>query len=176
MKSRILFVIVVVVIIATAVGLILFFKQNQVHPYSTPPELYYSTLTVLNPQVTEVAGYEGFFNNISQGLKLQVNIIFTSIGDQSLTLPIENLKVTYYNNNVDLHKWINDNGNYSLLQQQAFDYQFIPTLVTLQPKMSNSTILTMNIAQDAPTGQYSIEINIGNGTIGLEIIIIPKDT
>ncbi|MGE5637723.1 MAG: hypothetical protein ACM3WQ_03355, partial [Chloroflexota bacterium] len=109
-------------------------------------------------------------------LKLQVNITFTSIGDQSLTLPIENLKVTYYNSNVDLHKWINDNGNYSLLQQQAFDYQFIPTLVTLQPKMSNSTILTMNIAQDAPTGQYSIEINIGNGTIGLEIIIIPKDT
>ncbi len=168
--------IVAVVVVVVAVGLGIFIKQNQVNPYSTPPVLYHSNFTVLNPQVTEVAGYNGFFNNVSQGLKLQVKITFTAIGDQALTLPMENLKVTYYSSNVDPHTWIDGNGNYSLLQQQAFDYQFSPSVVVVQPEMSNSTILTLDVAQDAPTGQYSFEINIENGTIGLEIIVTPKGT
>ena len=112
MKSRMLLAVVAVIVVVAAVGLGIYLMQYQPHPYSTPPVLYDYSFTVLNPQVTEVAGYKGFLNNVSQGSKLQVNITFTSITDQPLTIPLENLKVTYYNSNVDLHSWINDNGNY----------------------------------------------------------------
>jgi hypothetical protein len=161
-------------------------------PKSTPPMLYNYNLSVLNPQVTEVAGYNGFLNNVSQGLLLQVNITFTSITNQPITIPIENLTVTYYNSTVDLHRWADDNGNYSLIQQQAFNYSFSLNQLTLQPDVSNSTLLVINLAQNAPTGQYSLDINLGNvkainadensqllsysGTIGLEMIVTPKTT
>jgi hypothetical protein len=41
--------------------------------------------------------------------------------------------------------------------------------------MSNSTVLTINLAKDAPTGQYQLEINIGKPevTIDTQNPIIP---
>jgi hypothetical protein len=156
---------------------------------STPPMLYDHNFSVLNTGVAEVSGYNGFLDNVSQGLSLQVNITFTSKTSQQIVIPVENLKVTYYNSTVDLHRWINTNDNYSLIQQQAFNYSLSLNQLTLQPNMSNSTILKINLAQNAPLGQYSIEINIGNikvissngteessysGTIGLEMIVTPK--
>ncbi len=158
----------------------------------TPPLLYDDKISVINPQVTEVSGYIGFFNNVSQGLPLEVNVTFTSLTNLPIIIPIENLTVTYYNSTVDLHSWINNNINYSLIQQQAFNYFFSLNQLTLQPNMSNSTLLTINLAQNAPIGQYSIDINLGNvqavnanensqllsysGTLGLEIIVTPKTT
>jgi uncharacterized membrane protein len=183
---------IAILIVAVVIVLAYCSFTQKITPASTPPMLYDCNLSVLNPQVTKVAGYNSFFNNVSQGLPLQVNMTFTSMATQPITIPIENLRVTYYSSTVDLHRWIDDNGNYSLIQQQAFSYSFSLSQLTLQPAMSNSTLLVINLAQNAPVGQYSIEINLGNvkainanensqllsysETIGLEMIVTPKTT
>ena len=138
------------IVLVAAVALVVFLLQNQPLPHSSPPLLYDCTFSVLNPQVTEVAGYNGFFNNVSQGLQLQVNMTFTSLTNQPIMIPIENLSARY------------GYGNYSLVHQQAFNYSFSLNQVILQPDMSNSTLLTINIAEDTPLGRYSIGINLGN--------------
>jgi hypothetical protein len=149
-------------------------------PISNPLSLYDYNYSVLNPQVTEVSG-TGFLNNVSQGLSLEVNITFTSFTNQPITIPMENLIIYYYNSTVNLHNWINNNDSYSVIQQQAFNYSFSQSQLTLQPNMSNSTLLTINLTQNAPIGQYIININLGkveatNTSIQLEMIVTPKTT
>jgi hypothetical protein len=156
---------------------------------ATPVSVYNCSFSVLNPQVTEVSGLgNGFYNNVSQGTSLKVKMTFASRTDEPITIPVENLTVSYYNSTVDLHRWINNNANYSSIQQQAFDYSFNLNPVTVQPYMSNSTLLTINLAKNAPVGQYSLEVNLGkpevtiddwnsvipySGVDGLEIIVTP---
>lgn len=154
-----------------------------------PPWYVASNITVLNPGVTEVPGFAWFFNNVSQGLQLQVNITFSSETDQQINVPIENLTVTYYNSTVNYSEVFPGGENYdqALIQQQAFNYSFSPNQVALQPNMSNSTILTIKLAPEAPLGQYSLSVNIGNPinasgeesfTSGLTLgmIVTPKTT
>ena len=51
-------------------------------------------------------------------------------------------------------------GNGGVIQASAFNYTSSPNLVNLQPSKSNSTIITLNIKEDAPVGQYSMYINL----------------
>jgi hypothetical protein len=111
------FIIVVVSVSALVVDYSLKSNRGPISPVSTPPSLYTVNLSVLNPQVTEVSGYNNFYNNITQGSSLQVNMSLTSRTNQPATVPIKNLTISYYNSTVDLHKWINDERNYSGLQQ-----------------------------------------------------------
>jgi hypothetical protein len=135
---------------------------------ATPVPVYNLSFSVLNPQVTEVSGYNGFYNNVSQGLSLQVNMTFTSRTDQPIIIPVENLSVSYYNSTVNLHSWINSDDDYSSIQQQAFNYSFSLNQVTVQPNMSNSALLTINLAKNAPIGQYSLEINLGKPEVTID--------
>jgi hypothetical protein len=180
------YLILIITILIIALAVLAYSYTQSIAPRGTPIRLYDYKISVLNPQVTEVSGYNGFFNNISQGLSLEVNMTFTSRTDQPTILPVENISISYYNSTVNLHSWINDNGDYSSIQQQAFNYSLSLNQVTLKPYMSNSTLLTINLAQNAPIGQYSIEINLGKvevmdaipyaQTIGLELIITPRPT
>lgn len=194
-KTAIALLLIAIVVVAS-VAVYLFesskARTGNVNPKFTPTPvpLYDYNCSVLNPQVTEVSGYNGFYNNVSQGLPLEVNITFMSLTNQPIRIPIENLTVTYFSSIVDLHRWIDSNGNYSAIQQQAFNYSFSQNQVTLQPDMSNSILLTINLAQNAPIGQYSIDISLGKATqlnanensqfltyysgIGLEMIVTPR--
>lgn len=81
---------------------------------------------------------------------------------------------------------VSTNDNYSSFQLQAFNYSFSQKELALQPDLSNSTLLTIDLAQNAPTGQYTFEISIGQvktnnsipyfATIELELIVTPKTT
>ena len=174
---------VIISILIIVIVLVYYSFTQKFTPASTPPTLYTYSFSVLNQQVTKVAGYSDFLNNVTQGLSLQENLTLTSTTDQSITIPIENLTVTYYNSIVNLNSWINDNGNHSLIQQQAFAYSFSQNQLVLQPHLSNSTILTINLTENAPLGQYSLDILLGNvvgasqpysENIGLEMIVTPK--
>jgi len=185
-KYAILAAILVVVIVVPLAYFSYISNKAAISPRGTPIALYDHNFSALNPQVTEVSGLNGFFNNVSQGLPLQVNVTFTSKTDQPITIPIENLTVTYYNSTVNLHSIFSTNDNYSSIQQQAFNYSFSQKELALQPDLSNSTLLTIDLAQNAPTGQYTIEIRIGQvktsnsipyfATIELEMIVTPKTT
>jgi hypothetical protein len=178
-------IISIILIVIVIAGLAYFgFISNRTVPPSTPVPLYSCNIVPLNPAVTNVPGFgTGAMDNVTQGTRLQVNLTFTSRTDQQLAISIENLMVTYYNSTVDYHRWVDTNNNYSLLQTKVFNYSLSLNPLTLQPDMSNSTILTINLAEDAPTGQYSLDIHLGNvigasesysETVGLEMIVTSK--
>lgn len=92
-KYAILVAILVVAVVVPLAYFSCFLNKATFSPRGTPIPLYDYNFSALNPQVTEVSGNNGFFNNVSQGLPLQVNVTFTSKTDQPITIPIENLTV-----------------------------------------------------------------------------------
>lgn len=154
-----------------------------------PPWYQATNVTALNPNVTEVHGYAWYFDNVSQGLSLQVNITLSSETTEPINVPMENLTVEYYNSTINYSAVFPGGQNYdhAFIQEQAFTYSFAPNQVTLQAGMSNSTILTIELAQKAPLGQYTIGVNIGNpinaggkksfsGELTIGMIVTPKTT
>lgn len=165
-------------------------QANSIHTleaqfvYGTPVPLFSYNISTSNLGVVNIAGYTGAFDNISQGVLLQVNLTFTSITDQQIVIPLENLTVTYYNTLVNRHNFISTSDNYSIIQE-AFNYSFSLNPIPLQPLRSNSTLLTINVANDAPLGQYTLDIRTGKieansesyfDTIEFEMIITSKAT
>jgi hypothetical protein len=143
----------------------------------TPPIIYSSSLVGIN--IPESNG----ILNTSQGETIQVNLTLTSMTSEQITVPVEDLLMTYYNATIDYSRWVNAFNNYSLLQAEAFNYSFSLNRLTLQPNLSNSTIITINVAENAPLGQYFFFIDFGNiiggefsysGTTGLGIVITPN--
>jgi hypothetical protein len=104
------------------------------------------------------------------------------------SVPFENLSLTYYDSFYNDWNNITD-WNPSVPQQSVFNYSISQSQLTLQPNMSNSTIITINWADNAPTRRYSISVNLGqaefltdpskhNGVTGqpvaIEVIVNPK--
>ena len=123
--------------------------------------------------------------NASQGTTQEINITFTSIlDDQQTMVPIENLTLTYYDSQIDYNNW-GTNNSLNFPQDKYFTYSFSQTQLAIQPLASNTTILTIKIANDALLGEYSFNINLGNITINsqsqtdslyLAMVVAPKGT
>ena len=109
--------------------------------------------------------------NVTQGSTLKVNVTLISRADQELTIPIENLKLAGFNNTA----WDNP-----IPQNKLFNYTFSNNELVLQPNESKSTVLTLEIAEDAPLVQYLFYIELGNSQItqleavSLTIGVTPK--
>ena len=67
--------------------------------------------------------------------------------------------------------WGSIGWNKPLVQERVFNYSLSLDKVTLQPFMSNSTIITINLADDAPLGKYSIRVELGN----IEFLSTPEE-
>ncbi len=190
-RSLLIYAVPVAALTLVAVILAFWFSMSMWTPASTPPATIDVNITVINQGVTSISGFNSAFDNVPQGTNLQFNLNFASRSGEPILMQIENLKINYYNSTVDTKQWINSDPNqYTDLQKNALNYSFNPNPVTLQQLASNSTILTMNLAQDAPTGQYSFEINtttmviqpdgttrpsgIGVETFGIMIIVVPN--
>jgi hypothetical protein len=162
-------------------------KQTEPKPIAGHhPPLYTTTMSTLNSEV-DIIGRNGgaAYDNISQGTLFQVNLTFISKTNQQILIPLENLTVSYYNSTVDRKLFFSSDKSYPVIQALAFNYSFSLNPIILQPNMSNSTILTINLADDAPVGQYILAIHtariIGNDTSyftvhELEMIVTPKGT
>jgi hypothetical protein len=110
--------------------------------------------------------------NATQGSTQEITLTFTSIFDNQQTLiPIENLTLTYYNSHIDYSNW-GTNNSLNFPQDRYFNYTFSQTQLMLQPLASNSTILTITIANDAPVGEYTFNINLGNVTANSELQLV----
>lgn len=147
-----------VVLAAVYVG----FRNNSSHvPINTP-------IPLLDGNVSSL-GEEDM--NVTQGSALQVNVTLTSRADQELTIPIENLTLSGFNNT----RW-----DTSIPQNKVFNYTFSTNQLVLQPHGSNSTVLTINVAEDASLGQYVFTIELGNwqvthfGGISVIVRVTPK--
>jgi hypothetical protein len=94
--------------------------------------------------------------NVTQGATLQVNMTITSYIDTELSLPFENLAIKNYNNAT----W-----EPSKPQEKIFSYTFSQNPLILPPNGNNSCILTLQIANDAPIGEYEMYVKCGNATL-----------
>jgi hypothetical protein len=172
--------------VAIIIGIIYLGFSSQIHPASTPIHLY-------NYTVYSDTGVATNTLNASQGLTQQLNLTITPMpASPPIVVPIDSIKLTSYNSTIDYGgNWDTSNWNKSLIQEAIFNYSFNLNTLTLQPNTSNSTIITINWAKNAPTGRYTAEINLGNikflstqgkhdqsynSSIWLKIVITPKVT
>lgn len=169
---------------AVIAGLYLVYA-NRAHPLSTPIRLYDYSFSQQN------TGISSDVLNASQGATQYVNITFNSMSSSTIAIPIENLTLRGYNITIGTNNWDTSIWNNSVSQESVFNYSFSLSQPTLQPGMSNSTVLKFKWADDAPTGRYLFEIDLGNvkflsapgefeqsygATVELGITVTPKES
>ena len=144
------FLIVGVILIVTAVFIVVYedFRNRQI--ISERGDAIYHDPPLLDVNLST------WRENITQGSTLKVNVTLISRADQELTIPIENLKLAGFNNTA----WDNP-----IPQNKLFNYTFSNNELVLQPNESKSTVLTLEIAEDAPLVQYLFYIELGNSQI-----------
>jgi hypothetical protein len=134
-----------------------------------PPTPINTSIPLLDGEVSSL-GEEDM--NVIQGSALQINVTLTSKSDQELTIPIEGLKIAAFND-IEWDTSIKP-------QNKVLNYTFGASQLVLQPHKSNSTVLTVYMAEDASVGQYALAIALGNGQvtdfygIGLIVRVMPK--
>ena len=104
--------------------------------------------------------------NVSQGSTQQVNFTLTSKSDRELLIPLD-LKLMViisetYKGELDSLIYSPDTPNHFHYNQSAqnklFNHNFSPNQLVLQPYESNSTIISLEIVEDAPLGFYIFDI------------------
>ena len=94
--------------------------------------------------------------NVYQGSTFQLFITFKSHLNSSLVFPLGEPTLIGYNST--------DNTDY-LPEGELFSHNFSVNPLFITPYGSNSTVLTVNVAIDAPIGKYLFEIEYGNSDI-----------
>jgi hypothetical protein len=104
--------------------------------------------------------------NVTQGSTQQVNFTLTSKTDRELFIPLD-LKLMViisetYKGELDSLIPSRDTHNHFHYNQSAqdtlFTYKFSPNQLVLQPYESDSTIISFEIVEDAPSGFYIFDI------------------
>ncbi len=156
MKRKYVVVTVILIMIAL-IGGIIYLYENSFQPLGTPRILYSYTVTSTDTGVASIVF------NVSQGMTQQLNLTLQLLdGSPSITVPIDDMNGLVYNstivydNNWDTHNW-----NHSLVQTSVFNYSISQKQLTLQPNATSSTIININWADDAPTGRYALDLNLG---------------
>ncbi len=146
MKRRYYHIISILIAIVI-VGLVVYFGYSSASktPVSTPPILCTSSISDINA---------------SQGSAQQVNLNLTSICSSELAIPIENLTIVGYTSAIS--NGFNGGSPWNASAREAvFNYSFSLSQLILQPETSNSTTITIHLANNATLGSYSLEINFG---------------
>jgi hypothetical protein len=113
-------------------------KPQPPHPDKHPPMIF--------------PDFSPRFSTVVQGATFQVNLTITSYLDSEIFIPIENLSIEFYNNSYRI----------PFSQERIFNYTFSSNPLNLAPLGDNSSIITMQLAEDALTGDYVMYVNLGN--------------
>jgi hypothetical protein len=166
MRNRYLVVAAAVLVIATVLIVAYVGLNSGESPLGTP-------IPLLDGHVSSLGGED---LTVSQGSALQLNVTLTSRTEQKLTIAPQNLTLNGVSNSSDYPSW-----DTSIPQSEVLSYAFDAEQLVLQPYESNSTVLTISIAEDAPLGQYALSIDLKNvqgtqqvGGIGLTITVTQK--
>lgn len=176
-KTLIIYSLFLVLVVLTAIlAYVALAPKPKITPHSTPPIPFIADFSTSDSKAN-IPNYPRWFN-VSQGATLAVNLTIQSKTGEMLSIPVS-LQVAYYNTTVELGGWIYTLNNYTDLQEKTFTYSLNANPLTLQPIMSNSTIITLNIAKDAQIGEYIVQVNMEippNGEVqdGFAIIVNGK--
>ena len=152
-------VIPVILVVAGSCGILLWMGSLTIGPID---------YTLIDCKVSSL-GEEDM--NVTQGSTLHLNFNLTSKADQELTIPIENVTLFgFYSESYDggldtffpITDWPNGYGYNHSAQDKVFSYTFSAKQLVLQPLESGSIDITLEIADNAPVGEYSFLIALGN--------------
>jgi hypothetical protein len=146
--KKVILPVVIMVVLALFLALIGYYWINR--PKTENPEIPYKPTTMFSDS------FSPFDLTVAQGATYQLTITLTTPCDTEISVPFENLSLTIYNNAV----W-----HSSTPQERIFNYTFSPNSLTLQPYGTNSSILTVNMAEDAPIGRYVMYVTYGNSQL-----------
>ena len=159
MNCRHYIIIFIILFLGSVIGIAYWSYHGIFVPMSTPIPQYSFKITSLD------TGLELPVFNTTQGSNQQFNLTLTPWDSQSkISLPIENISLTGYNSTIghDLYfNWNNRYWNKSLVQKNVFNYTCSVNPVILQSDASVSTIITLQWANDAPVGRYTIDFTLG---------------
>ena len=158
MKRRYYPIIAIILVTVVVAGVVYLGYSSRIQPFSTPKTLYnYGFSSPDGSVISDVM-------NVSQGETQQLNLTLTSMNNSpEISIPIENITLTAYNSTVDYNgNWDTSGWNTSIIQESVFNYSFSLNQIILQPNTSNSTIITIQWANNAPTGRYALQIDLGN--------------
>jgi hypothetical protein len=162
------YVIVSAILIVLVIAGLVALISNRAGPVDTPVPLYTS-------------GFSSWSINAPQGTTQQVNLTLSSFFDSPLiAVPIENLRIV---------------TGPPTNQEATFNYSLSLSQLTLQPHMSNITVISIKLANNVPLGKYTISVGLGevkflsaNGNnspggkasapeaLQFEMIVTPKET
>jgi hypothetical protein len=94
--------------------------------------------------------------NTTRGATLNVTLTVTSALDVALSLPLENVTLSGYNNT----SW-----KAQMPQEQVFTFWFSENPLVLPPNGTRSCVLTLTFAADAPVGDYVLYVYYGNRSL-----------
>lgn len=134
----------ILAILLLGIGLVIFHFNN-----SQQPQIPYKH----PPMITETYTPSHFLN-VGKGSTFQINITQTSLLDTELSLPFESLDLMAYNN-----------SSANIPKGMLYSYSFTKNPLIIPPNGTNSTILTVKMANDAPIGQYLLYVRYGNSNI-----------
>ena len=139
-------------------------------------------------KVSNIQDYTNdYIFNLTQGSTQQINFTLISQTNQILTIPLDLMLVGFHSEtyNGELDSFIPSNNptrfryNESA-QDKIFNYAFSRNELILQPHESNSTIITLEIADIAPSGFYAFSVRLGNWEVTqrksfqLDVVVEPK--
>ncbi len=139
----------IILILVTIIGIGIY--SQRFVPASTPKLLY------------NYEFYPAEIVNTTQGATLNVNFTLTSMCSAKIAVPVE-LELLGYDSTIEGRDTLPTFGfgggfdfwNTSVVQERVFNYSFSFSKVNLEPWLSNSTIITINLADDAPVGRYLV--------------------
>jgi hypothetical protein len=163
-KVRILIAIMMVIIAVTIVVVVGLRYKLDINPVPTPRLLY--DVNISPQHLDDIKNVI----NTTQGTAVHINLTLTSECDTQMAIPIEEVKLSGYSENVT-SIWGGSNWDKPLVQKSVFNYSLSLDKLTLQPKMSNFTIITISLADTAPVGRYTIYLDLGN----IEFLSTPEE-
>jgi hypothetical protein len=177
---RIVAVIVVLAISSYSFIVLVWMNSLTIGPLDIQP--------LIECNVSNIEDYTNdYIFNLTQGSTQKVNFTLTSITDQNLIIPIDFGLSAFHSESYDgeLDCFIPSNNptrfyyNESA-QDKIFNYAFSRNELILQPYESNSTIITLEIADIAPSGFYAFGVRLGNWELTqrksfqLDVLVEPK--
>jgi hypothetical protein len=158
MNLRRYYFVFIILALAAIIGIV-YWSYHEVVPLSTPRKQYSFNITSLD------SGLSLPIFNVTQGSNQQLNLTLAPNDSGSkISLPIENITLTSYNSTISYDRyidWDNRNWNRSLVQETVFNYTCSLNPVILQSNETVSTIITLQWANDAPVGRYTIDVTLG---------------
>ena len=161
MKTRLSILLSVAVVLAVILVAYYILAFNKLSPNPSPsPSPTHTPFPTHIPSKIDIT-LSQYSVNVTQGESFDINVTVTSLVENETITKTVGVQILGYNNSA----WSGES-------QRIFNASFTVSPVVVGPREEKATILTMNIADDAPAGSYVFAV----GNVQLVVVVNLKLT